>query len=114
MLIYDMEVRQGETFKEQVKLIDLDGDPINLTGRTAKAQVRKNPNDSTLIAEMTCAHTSEKGSITFQLSSAQTADIPVGTYYYDVCSYQAASGGTNVKYYIGGKFKVLPSVTKVV
>ena len=114
MLIYDMEVRRGETFKEQLKLVDLDGKPIDLTGRTAKAQVRKNPGDATLIAEMSASHTNQKGAITIQLSALQTKAMAVGTYYYDVCSYQTTSGVTNVKFYIGGKFKVLPSVTQAV
>ena len=114
MQIYDMEVRRGETFKEQIKLVDLDGNAINLTGRTAKAQVRKNPGDSTLIAEMTATHTSDKGQITFSLTATQTKAMAVGQYFYDVCSYQTTNGVTNVKYYIGGKFKVLPSVTQAV
>ena len=114
MLIYDMEVRQGETFKEQIKLVDLDGKAINLTGQTGKAQVRKNPGDTTLIDEMYVTHTGEKGTITFYLSAAHTKNIPVGTYFYDVCTYQTISGTNYVKYYIGGKFKVLPSVTQVV
>ena len=113
MLIYDMEVRQGETFKEQIKLVDLDGDPINLTGLVAKAQVRKNPGDTTLIKEMYAAHSGTKGVITILLSSYHTKQVPVGTYYYDVCTYTEGASTPTVKYYIGGKFKVLPSVTQV-
>ena len=113
MLIYDMEVRRGETFKEQIKLVDLDGKSIDLTGRTAKAQVRKTPEDDTLISEMSCTHNNEGGKITISISSANTKNIPVGTYFYDVCTYTSSST-PSVKYYIGGKFKVLPSVTRVV
>lgn len=114
MIIYDMETRQGETFRQMIRLVDISGNVIDLSGKTAKAQVRVTPKATALIAEMSTSLSVAKGTITFSLSAAQTANIPVGHYAYDVCTYETVSGVVNVRYYIGGKFEVRPSVTEVV
>ena len=112
MVIYDFDVHQGETFKEEIKLVDIDGNNIDLTGKTAKGQIRKKPKDPTLIANFATSLSVPKALITFELTATQTAAIPVGQYFYDICAYETISGVRRIKYYIGGKFVVLPSVTE--
>ena len=111
MKYYDMEVHRGETFLQEITLVDTDGNPIDLTGKAAKAQVRPSPQASVITANMSAGVIGSQGKISFRLDASQTKNIPVGTYAYDVCTYEDISGVRYVKYYIGGKFKVLPSVT---
>ena len=108
MYLYDFSVMKGETFNKVITLVDDDNKPINLAGCSAKAQVRPDPNSTALIAEMSTTVKAESGKIQFFLRANITALIPPGTYYYDVCTIK----GTTVKYYIGGKFTVMPAVTK--
>ncbi|MBQ6503084.1 MAG: hypothetical protein IJI57_04125 [Flexilinea sp.] len=112
MYLYDMEVHQFETFSQQINLVTIDGEVINLQGKTARAQVRPAPNSTTLAETMSCSVTPGKGIILFSLSSTQTGAIPVGDYFYDVCIEETVGGSIIRKYLIGGKFKVRPSVTR--
>ena len=112
MYLYDMETHQHETFQQQVTMVTEDGDPINLQGKTARGQVRPAPNSSKLTATMGCSVTPAKGIVLFSLSAEQTAAMPVGKYYYDVCIEETTSGITTRMYLIGGKFTVYPSVTR--
>ena len=112
MYLYDMEIHQFETFSQQINLVTIDGDVINLQGKRARGQVRPNPNSNTLIETMSCSVTPAKGIILFSLSSTQTGAIPVGLYFYDVCIEETVDNSIIRKYLIGGKFKVLPSVTR--
>ncbi len=112
MYLYDMETHQYETFTQQINLVTIDGEVINLQGKKARGQIRPNPNSNTLIETMSCSVTPAKGIILFSLSSMQTGAIPVGVYYYDVCIEETVDGNIIRKYLIGGKFKVLPSVTR--
>ena len=112
MYLYDMETHQYETFSQQINLVTIDGDVINLAGKTARGQVRPTPNSTRLIETMSCSVTPGKGIILFSLTSTQTASIPVGQYYYDVCIEETVGGSIVRKYLIGGKFIVRPSVTR--
>lgn len=111
MYHYDFSVRCRETFEQEITLQDEDGKAIDLTGKTAKAQVRKEPGSTKLVASMKCSIDKATGSINFMLTSAQTAAIAAGKYAYDVCIVETTSGEEIRKYLIGGLFMVLPSVT---
>ncbi|MBP5781926.1 MAG: hypothetical protein J6W04_00120 [Bacteroidales bacterium] len=113
IVYYDMTVRQGETFSETIWLVDQDGKPISLANKTPRAQVRPTPKSNVLTANMTCTKRESNGQITFAIDASKTKTIPVGTYAYDVCTYEDINEKRIVKYYIGGKFRVLPSVTDV-
>lgn len=112
MYLYDMETHQYETFSQQINLVTIDGDIVNLTGKTARGQVRSAPNSMKLIETMSCSVTPAKGIVIFSLTSAQTGNIPVGKYYYDICIEEPVGGSIVRKYLIGGKFLVRPSVTR--
>lgn len=111
MAHYDFSVRCRETFEQSAVLTDEDGAVLDLTGKSAKAQVRPEPGSSTLTAAMTCAVDTATAEVTFKLTAAQTAEITPGKYAYDLCLVEDADGEEIRKYIIGGRFDVLPSVT---
>lgn len=111
MYHYDFSVRNKETFEKEIVLTDEDGSVIDLRGKTAEAQVRKEPGASTLTARMTCSVDTSTASIVFRLTAAQTAEITPGRYAYDLCLVESTDDEQVRKYLIGGIFDVLPSVT---
>ena len=112
MYHYDFSVRCHETFEQEVKLEDEDGNKIDLEGKTASAQVRPSPGNPILTAEMACEIDRQMGSITFRLTSAQTAEMTPGKYAYDLCLVEELENEELRKYLMGGRFTVLPSVTE--
>ena len=112
MYEFDFSVRNYETFEHEVVLEDEDGNLIDLSGKTSAGMVRVNPGAAgSPVATMACTIDRSRGSVTFRLTSAQTATIPPGKYAYDVCLVETVSGETIRKYIIGGVLNVLPSVT---
>ena len=110
MEFYDLSVKQGETFNQVLIFKDPDGTVMDLTGFTGYCQVRPDPDSDDLTATMTVAITAADGKVVLSLSAATTAAIPTGSYAYD---FAMKSSGNDVRYYIGGKFCVLPSVTEI-
>ena len=111
MYHYDFSVRCNETFEQEVGLEDEDGKKIDLEGKSAAAQVRPEPGSQTLTAAMSCAVDKATGTITFRLTSAQTAAMEPGKYAYDLCLIEQVGNEEIRKYLMGGRFTVLPSVT---
>ena len=108
---YDYEVRRGETFEGFFYMLDKDKKPMDLTGYKVKAQIRPYAESEVLTAEMNCFNDNGIGRVSYELTSTQTKSIPPGRYQYDVCLYQDSDGERYVKYFIGGKFSVIKSVT---
>ena len=112
MYEFDFSVRNYETFEHEVVLEDTDGNQLDLAGKTAAGMVRVKPGASgSPVATMACTVDNSRASVTFRLTSTQTAGITPGKYAYDVCLVETVSGETIRKYIIGGVLNVLPSVT---
>ena len=111
MYHYDFSVRNRETFEKTILLEDDDGQKIDLSGKSAAAQVRPEPGSSILTASMSCTLDTQEGSVTMLLTSDQTAAIAPGKYAYDLCLIEAIGTETVRKYILGGVFAVFPSVT---
>ena len=109
MVKHDYSILTGETFDHTLLFTTLDGSIINLTGRTARCQIRENWDSPEITAEMTCTINPISGSIRLLIPAEETALIPIGRYVYDLKTTDV-SGIT--RYYIGGYFDVFPSVTK--
>ncbi|MBQ6343405.1 MAG: hypothetical protein IJI41_09800 [Anaerolineaceae bacterium] len=105
---YDFEVMRGATFSRALCL-KKNGVPLDLTGWTGKAQVRTEPESPTLTCEMTLEVEPVEGKVRMVIPAEVTGKIPMGFYAWDI--RLTDSGGT-VRYYLGGVFKVLPTVTR--
>lgn len=104
---HDLYCYCGETWSQNVSFKQ-SGEPMDLTGITAKAQIRPSENSPTLSAEMGCSVLGSEGKIILGLTAEQTAQLRPGSYRYDL----QVTKNTEVQYYICGKFIVRGSVTK--
>jgi hypothetical protein len=104
---------QGSTFQRVLFHKNADGTAINLTGYTARMQVRKFVNS----ADVTLSLTTENGrlvidpllgKITMTISAADTTTLPVGCYVYDL----ELVSGSFVKKLIYGGLHVVGEVTR--
>lgn len=107
---YDLKVFQGETFLQELVFRNSAGEIIDLTGYTGFSQVRPNPESDELICAMECLVDGPQGKATLLIESMITGGIAPGCYAYD---FAMRSPNGFVRYYIGGKFSVLPAVTEI-
>lgn len=98
----DLKLYRGQTWDQDL-IIERNGAAVDLTGCTAKAQVRKSWNNSTMIAEMTCTISAAEGKITLGIDAETSAAIVPGRYVYDV---KCTDSSNVVTYYITGDFIV--------
>lgn len=81
---YNIKIDQGSDFSLQLTVQE-DGSAKNLTGFSARAQMRPTIDSTTLTATFTCSITSAaNGTLTMALGNTTTDDIDVGQYYYDL------------------------------
>lgn len=109
---YDIFCEQGATLSLALTYRDSDGDLVNLTGYTARLQVRESVNAASTLVSLTSSSGitlgGSAGTIQITLSATTTAGLPKGTYVYDL---ELVSGGT-VTRLLKGKFTVDPEVTR--
>lgn len=99
---------QATTFSVDLNLTDDNGDPLNLTGFTANAVMRKWYTSSNSIVFNTSMNVSS-GVLTLELDSSATANITAGRYVYDV---DLTDNATNaVSRVVEGIVTVTPSVS---
>ncbi len=116
--VLNLKCEQGATFSRTVTIsTGTPATPMNLTGYTARASVRKEATGPELVA-MTCTIlTPANGSIVISLTAAQTAAIvttgkrwsEASIYCYDL---EIQSAGGTVLRVLNGEFQVSPEVTK--
>ena len=75
--------KRGETIRKRITLKYRNGTPVNLTGYTAKAEMRTKPGD-TLVATGICSIDRLNGIVDVIFTNTQTAALSTGTYGYDV------------------------------
>ena len=110
---YDINVEQGATFSLQITYKDPSNQPINLTGYTARMDVRTKVKATTETIELTTengriALGGVLGTVTLSLTAAETAAIASGKYVYDL---ELVNGAAVIRL-IEGSFIVSPEVTR--
>ena len=109
---HDFKARQGMTFAPQLTWA-IDGTAVNLTGYTARMQVRPTVDSTAVPINLTSGSGITLGGTagTIQLSVAATAlaAIEAGRYVYDL---ELQSGGGTVTTILAGYFDVSPEVTR--
>jgi hypothetical protein len=103
---------QGATFDLDFT-VKLAGTAINLTGYTARMQVRETAEAGTAVLSLATAGSGitlggTAGSISTTVAATATAAIEAGSYVYDM---ELVSGSVVTRILQGG-FKVLPEVTR--
>ena len=105
----DLTITRGDT-ETLVVTITTDGStPVNITGRTYKAQIRSQQDSTTIKASFTCTVTSgATGEVTCVLSATSSAALSAGLYFWDL--EETASG--TVSTILAGNITVLADVTR--
>ena len=107
---YNLHIDQGSDFG--VSLAMREGDsPVDLTGYSARAQMRNTKASETVAASFTCAVVNPTlGQIQMNLSNSVSKDLAPGLYYYDLEIY--TSGDAIVTRILEGKVTVDAEVTR--
>lgn len=113
---FDISVYQGDSFDLllRIKVRDTSGTLIyqDLTGATAKAQIRATASSSTVLAEFSCSLTNQStlpGGVLIRLTNAQTTAINADVGVYDA-EVTYANGDRHT--FISGKVTFIKEVTR--
>lgn len=109
---YKITARQGSTFSKTLTWI-VDRDPVNLTGWTARMQVRESVDSPDVVLEASTSNGrislgGAAGTIEINISAADTEDIEARSYVYDL----ELVSGSEVTAILAGRFVVKPEVTR--
>lgn len=112
---HNITIDQGSDFELSVILQEEDGTVTNLTGYSARAQLRKTKSAATISATFTCTvPTPTTGEILMALPNSVTealeASVTAGRYFYDLEIY--TSFDTIVKRVLQGEALVTQEVTR--
>ena len=81
---YNLTIEQGSDFAIQLTLSE-DGSAKNLTGYSARAQMRQKKTDASPSATFTCTVTDAvNGQVKMALGNSTTAALTAGIYFYDL------------------------------
>lgn len=110
--LLDIEVEQGATFELTFIYQDEAGNPFDLTGMTARMQLRRTYNSPTALIELTTANNRIvfdpfAGKITLRISATDTQPLS-GSGVYDLELIE----GSTVNRILEGSFKVCAEATK--
>lgn len=107
---YNFNLDQGTDFALEM-IMKEDSVVKDLTGYSARSQLRKTKDASTAAASFDCTIPSpESGKIRMQMSNAVSKDIAAGVYYYDLEIY--TSGDALVLRLLQGQVTVTREITR--
>lgn len=90
--VVNYTVDRGVNFLTSIR-IRIDGAPVELTDYTFSSKLKKHYGSATSY-EITVTPTipTNEGVVDLTISAADTSDIPIGRYYYDLLATNVASG----------------------
>lgn len=111
---YDITIEQGTTFRLSLIWKDSEGDPVNLTGYTARMQMRRRHSATEKILDLTTQNGAialggAAGTIEVTVPATATDDISVRSGVYDLELVSASGVVTRL---IEGGVTVTPEVTR--
>lgn len=105
----DLTITRGDTETLVVTITSDGSTPINITGRTYRAQIRSSQDSTTIKASFTCAVSNgAAGQVTCTLSATDSATLPVGIAFWDL--EETASGVVST--ILAGNVTVIADVTR--
>jgi hypothetical protein len=111
MAVYaNISIDQGSDFTSTVTVEGSDGIVFNLTGYTARGQIRKSYTSTTAVNFSASINSPTQGTIQLTLTSAQTGAMKAGRYLYDVEVVQTSTG--KVIRVVEGQVEVNPRITQ--
>jgi len=111
MAVYaNISIDQGSDFTSTVTVEGSDGVVFNLTGYTARGQIRKSYTSTTAINFTAAINSPSQGAIQLTLTAAQTRAMKAGRYLYDVEVVQTST--SKVIRVVEGQAEINPSITR--
>ena len=107
--VSNLVINAGATFSQQFDLAQSDSAPLNLTGYTIAAQIRKHAGSSNSVAFTATAMDAINGLVLISLTPVQTASLKTGRHVYDIVITDAAGDKTRV---VEGSVLVREGVTR--
>ena len=105
----NFSITRGDTETVVVNITTNGSTPVDITGRTYRAQLRSTKDSGVISASFTCTITdAPDGQVTCVLSAASTAGLTPGTYYWD---FEENNAGV-ITTIIAGTVTVLADVTR--
>jgi hypothetical protein len=98
-------IEQGTDYQEVFTVNNPDGSPLDLTGHTGVAKIRKFPESATS-TPFGVGIVSAAGQVVVSLANTVSKDLKAGRYYYDVMITSSAGKKTKV---VDGMVLVNPS-----
>lgn len=111
--VYDIVIEQGATYSQSITYID-NGTAVNLTGYSARMQVRSTMEAATFLIELTNANGrialgGVAGTIVLSIAAADTTAITAGRGVYDL---ELVSGSGVVTRLLQGVANITRNVTR--
>lgn len=106
----DIIIDQGSTYSGKIPVIGSNKLAVDLTGYSARGQIRRSYQSLTSISFSTSIDDPTSGVIFINLTPAQTAALKAGRYVFDVEIYNANS--SDVIRVCEGQAEVTPRATK--
>lgn len=102
----NLVIDQGSTFASSIDILDENDEPVNLTGYSARGQIRKHYSSSNSVSFTT---TVSNGSVVISLTANQTTNMVSGRYVYDI---ELVDPANTVLRILEGIVTVTPEVTR--
>ena len=111
---YDLEIKQGATLSLTATWRDSAGTAVNLTGYTARMQVRSTYDSSTTILSLTSSSGITLGGVagTIAITASATVTAALTAPWSGVWDLELVSGGGEVTRLLEGAASVSPEVTR--
>lgn len=106
---YDLTIYEGDAVKFTVSVKDAANAAVNLTGYTAKAQLKTSFTDASPVEFVCTITTPTDGVVSVYLAPATTATLIAGESY--IWDFQLTEPGGDVRTYLAGDVTVIPEVT---
>jgi len=110
--VNNLVIDQGTTFSLTITVADVNGNEIDLTGYTLRAQMRKSYGANSSTSFTVTSETPETGELVMELTDAQTSALKAGRYVYDVEIEAPEGDGGTVTRVLEGIVTVTPEVTR--
>lgn len=115
MARYDLDIVQGQTFHREILWKNPDGTPVNMTGFTARLQIREDYASPRPIITLTSSPvagltiTALLGKIVLDITAAQSSVFQIRRGVYDL---EIDQGGGTFKRLLEGRVDISPEVTR--
>jgi len=110
---YNITGYQGDHLQLTLNVKDSNGSPLNLSGYEVRGQVRTNYGATGVLLDLNPTITNSiSGTISININSYISQDLPVSDHIYDIERYPSGILTGNSIKLLRGKFSILPEVTR--